>query len=164
MHLQCLHLEVVNEQTEQQAVICSWFLFTIIYLLPHTHTRNGPEHLTLGRPQEKFQLGEKLTVYSFRFFTRCGQIHYHSCTWAPTTRGKISVQKVAGSSAAKLRAWFGSSGMHHFKAENPSFSENFKVFHLRIYFAKCRLFILWKYNGGPHEICHFLKEYLPIFK
>ena len=96
----------------------SYMLMVFIhYYLPsttHTHTRNGPEHLTLGRPQEKFQLGEKLTVYSFRFFTRCGQIHYHSCTWAPTTRGKISVQKVAGSSAAKLRAWFGSSGMHHF--------------------------------------------------
>ena len=95
MHLQCLHLEVVNEQTEQQAVICSWFLFTIIYLLPHTHTRNGPEHLTLGRPQEKFQLGEKLTVYSFRFFYEVWT-NTLSFMHMGTTRGKISVQKVAG--------------------------------------------------------------------
>ena len=94
MHLQCLHLEVVNEQTEQQAVICSWFLFTIIYL-PHTHTRNGPEHLTLGRPQEKFQLGEKLTVYSFRFFYEVWT-NTLSFMHMGTTRGKISVQKVAG--------------------------------------------------------------------
>ena len=129
MHLQCLHLEVVNEQTEQQAVICSWFLFTIIYL-PHTHTREMALNIWhWGDPKKNFNWEKNWQSIHFAFLRGVDKyiiIHAHG---HQPQEEKLAFKKVAGSSAAKWRlVWFGSD-MHHFKAENPSFSENFKVFH-----------------------------------
>ena len=108
MHLQCLHLEVVNEQTEQQAVICSWFLFTIIYL-PHTHTREMALNIWhWGDPKKNFNWEKNWQSIHFAFLRGVDKyiiIHAHG---HQPQKEKLAFKKVAGSSAAKWRlVWFG---------------------------------------------------------
>ena len=119
MHLQCLHLEVNEHWT---AVICSWFLFTIIY-----HTREMALNIWhWGDPKKNFNWEKNWQSIHFAFLRGVDKyiiIHAHG---HQPQEEKLAFKKVAGSSAAKWRlVLFGyasfQSGKSLFFWEFPSF-------------------------------------------
>ena len=135
--------------------------YSLLSTFYHTHTREMALNIWhWGDPKKNFNWEKNWQSIHFAFLRGVDKyiiIHAHG---HQPQEEKLAFKKVAGSSAAKWRlVWFG----YVSKRKIPLFLRISK-FSMIEDFATCRLFILWKYNGGPHEICHFLKEYLPISK